>query len=183
MERVGEGVSGVLSSQAYVPSTTRQAVIHHSREAAATKTVLAFGRRRNGDHVLLQLPRMNQGFWDDEELNVRTTLYGRFKLDRKSGEVEFQATRLTGDRLRLQKLPIITPCSALFRVYAKMRGIQSQSRAVSIGRVAVSRSRAAFWRAGSGSGRVVAQRIWSARRGRYRGVLAGNSPMGHSLRQ
>ena len=36
------------------------------------------------------LPRMNQGFWDDEELNVRTTLYGRFKLDKKSGEVEFK---------------------------------------------------------------------------------------------
>ncbi len=35
------------------------------------------------------LPRMNQGFWDDEELNVRTTLWGKFKPDKKTGEIEF----------------------------------------------------------------------------------------------
>jgi hypothetical protein len=36
------------------------------------------------------LPRMNHGFWDDEELYVRTTLYGRFKLNKRTGEVEFK---------------------------------------------------------------------------------------------
>ncbi len=36
------------------------------------------------------LPRMNHGFWDDEELNVRTTLYGKFKLNKKTGEMEFK---------------------------------------------------------------------------------------------
>ena len=36
------------------------------------------------------LPRMTHGFWDDEELNVRTTLYGKFKPDKKSGEIEFK---------------------------------------------------------------------------------------------
>jgi hypothetical protein len=36
------------------------------------------------------LPRMNHGFWDDEELNLRTTLYGKFKLNKKTGEVEFK---------------------------------------------------------------------------------------------
>ena len=36
------------------------------------------------------LPRMNHGFWDDEELNVRTTLYGKFKPDKKTGEIEFR---------------------------------------------------------------------------------------------
>jgi hypothetical protein len=36
------------------------------------------------------LPRMNHGFWDDEELNVRTTLYGKFKPDKKTGESEFK---------------------------------------------------------------------------------------------
>jgi hypothetical protein len=36
------------------------------------------------------LPRMNHGFWDDEELNVRTTLYGRFKPNKKTGEIEFK---------------------------------------------------------------------------------------------
>jgi hypothetical protein len=35
------------------------------------------------------LPRMTHGFWDDEELNVRTTLWGRFKPDKKTGEVNF----------------------------------------------------------------------------------------------
>jgi hypothetical protein len=35
------------------------------------------------------LPRMNHGFWDDEELNIRTTLWGKFRPDKKSGEVEF----------------------------------------------------------------------------------------------
>jgi hypothetical protein len=35
------------------------------------------------------LPRMTQGFWDDEELNVRTTLWGKFKPNKKTGEVEF----------------------------------------------------------------------------------------------
>jgi hypothetical protein len=35
------------------------------------------------------LPRMTQGFWDDEELNVRTTLWGKFKPDKKTGEVNF----------------------------------------------------------------------------------------------
>ena len=39
---------------------------------------------------LYSLPRMNHGFWDDEELNVRTTLYGKFKRDKKTGEVEFK---------------------------------------------------------------------------------------------
>jgi hypothetical protein len=36
------------------------------------------------------LPRMNHGFWDDEELNVRTTLYGKFKLNKKTNENEFK---------------------------------------------------------------------------------------------
>jgi len=36
------------------------------------------------------LPRMTHGFWDDEELNVRTTLYGRFKPNKKTGEIEFK---------------------------------------------------------------------------------------------
>jgi hypothetical protein len=36
------------------------------------------------------LPRMNHGFWDDEELNIRTTLYGKFKADKKTGEIEFK---------------------------------------------------------------------------------------------
>ena len=40
--------------------------------------------------VFYCLPRMNHGFWDDEELNVRTTLYGKFKRDKKTGEVEFK---------------------------------------------------------------------------------------------
>ena len=35
------------------------------------------------------LPRMSHGFWDDEELNVRTTLWGKFKPNKKTGEVEF----------------------------------------------------------------------------------------------
>jgi hypothetical protein len=35
------------------------------------------------------LPRMTHGFWDDEELNVRTTLWGKFKPSKKTGEVEF----------------------------------------------------------------------------------------------
>jgi hypothetical protein len=35
------------------------------------------------------LPRMTHGFWDDEELNVRTTLWGKFKPNKKTGEVEF----------------------------------------------------------------------------------------------
>ena len=34
------------------------------------------------------LPRMTHGFWDDEELNVRTTLWGKFKPNKKTGEVE-----------------------------------------------------------------------------------------------
>ena len=36
------------------------------------------------------VPRMGHGFWDDEELNVRTTLYGKFKLQKKTGEIEFK---------------------------------------------------------------------------------------------
>ena len=40
--------------------------------------------------VCYSLPRMNHGFWDDEELNVRTTLYGKFKPDKKTGEIEFR---------------------------------------------------------------------------------------------
>ena len=36
------------------------------------------------------LPRMSHGFWDDEELNVRTTLCGKFKLNKKTGEMEFK---------------------------------------------------------------------------------------------
>ena len=40
--------------------------------------------------LFYSLPRMNHGFWDDEELNVRTTLYGKFKLNKNSGEVEFK---------------------------------------------------------------------------------------------
>lgn len=35
------------------------------------------------------LPRMNDGFWDDEDLNIRTTLYGKFKDDPKTHEVRF----------------------------------------------------------------------------------------------
>ncbi len=35
------------------------------------------------------LPRMNHGFWDDEELNIRTTLWGKFKPSKKTGEIEF----------------------------------------------------------------------------------------------
>jgi hypothetical protein len=35
------------------------------------------------------LPRMADGFWDDEELNVRTTLWGKFKPNKKTSEVEF----------------------------------------------------------------------------------------------
>ena len=35
------------------------------------------------------LPRMTHGFWDDEELNVRTTLWGKFKPNKNTGEVEF----------------------------------------------------------------------------------------------
>jgi hypothetical protein len=35
------------------------------------------------------LPRMTDGFWDDEELNVRSTLWGKFKPNKKTGEVEF----------------------------------------------------------------------------------------------
>jgi hypothetical protein len=40
--------------------------------------------------LLYSLPRMNHGFWDDEELNVRTTLYGKFKPNKKTGGVEFK---------------------------------------------------------------------------------------------
>jgi hypothetical protein len=40
--------------------------------------------------VFYSLPRMNHGFWDDEELNVRTTLYGKFKPDKKTGEMAFR---------------------------------------------------------------------------------------------
>ena len=40
--------------------------------------------------MFYSLPRMNHGFWDDEELNVRTTLYGKFKRDKKTGEMEFK---------------------------------------------------------------------------------------------
>ena len=40
--------------------------------------------------LFYSLPRMNHGFWDDEELNVRTTLYGKFKPDRKTGEIVFK---------------------------------------------------------------------------------------------
>ena len=40
--------------------------------------------------VLYSLPRMNHGFWDDEEFNVRTALYGKFKLNKKTGETEFK---------------------------------------------------------------------------------------------
>ena len=40
--------------------------------------------------LFYSLPRMNHGFWDDEELNVRTTLYGKFKLNKKTGEREFK---------------------------------------------------------------------------------------------
>ena len=40
--------------------------------------------------VFYSLPRMNHGFWDDEELNVRTTLYGKFKPNKKTGEMEFK---------------------------------------------------------------------------------------------
>ena len=36
------------------------------------------------------VPRMGHGFWDDEELNVRTTLYGKFKLQKKTGKMEFK---------------------------------------------------------------------------------------------
>ncbi|HEY5704363.1 MAG TPA: hypothetical protein VIS96_02195 [Terrimicrobiaceae bacterium] len=36
------------------------------------------------------LPRMNHGFWDDEEFNVRTTLCGKFKANKKTGEMEFK---------------------------------------------------------------------------------------------
>lgn len=39
---------------------------------------------------LYSLPRMTHGFWDDEELNIRTTLWGRFKPDKKTGEIEFK---------------------------------------------------------------------------------------------
>jgi hypothetical protein len=35
------------------------------------------------------LPRMTHGFWDDEELNIRTTLWGKFKPNKKTGEIEF----------------------------------------------------------------------------------------------
>ena len=35
------------------------------------------------------LPRMTHGFWDDEELNVRTTLWGKFKPNKKTGATEF----------------------------------------------------------------------------------------------
>lgn len=34
--------------------------------------------------------RLNFSFWDDEELNIRTTLYGKFKRDGKTQEVEFK---------------------------------------------------------------------------------------------
>lgn len=37
---------------------------------------------------LFSVPRLNDGFWDDEDLNIRTTLYGRFK--QSGGEVEFR---------------------------------------------------------------------------------------------
>jgi hypothetical protein len=39
---------------------------------------------------LYSLPRMTYGFWDDEELNIRTTLGGKFKLNRKTGDIEFK---------------------------------------------------------------------------------------------
>jgi hypothetical protein len=38
---------------------------------------------------LYSIPRMTHGFWDDEELNVRTTLWGKFKPNKKTGEIEF----------------------------------------------------------------------------------------------
>lgn len=40
--------------------------------------------------LFYSLPRMTHGFWDDEELNIRTTLWGRFKSDKKTGEIEFK---------------------------------------------------------------------------------------------
>ena len=40
--------------------------------------------------LFYSLPRMTHGFWDDEELNVRTTLCGKFKPDKKTGEIEFK---------------------------------------------------------------------------------------------
>jgi hypothetical protein len=36
------------------------------------------------------LPRMDHGFWDDEELNIRTTLWGKFKPNKKTDEIEFE---------------------------------------------------------------------------------------------
>lgn len=40
--------------------------------------------------TVFSLPRMNDSFWDDEELNIRTTLFGRFKADNETGEVAFR---------------------------------------------------------------------------------------------
>jgi len=36
------------------------------------------------------VPRLAFGFWDDEELNIRTTLWGKFKPDAKTGEARFR---------------------------------------------------------------------------------------------
>lgn len=36
------------------------------------------------------LPRMTQSFWDDEELTVRYSLFGRYQRDAKTDEVEFR---------------------------------------------------------------------------------------------
>ncbi len=36
------------------------------------------------------LPRMTQSFWDDEELTVRYSLFGRYQRDAKTDDVEFR---------------------------------------------------------------------------------------------
>ena len=117
------------------------------------------------------LPRMTHGFWDDEELNVRTTLWGKFKPNKKTGECGI---------VRLGWLETIYGYSKGPNTYAlqyscpRVRGglePRRQAKGVSVGRVAVSCAGTHFWRPGSRGFRVAPKRFRHGDRVWRRGCL------------
>ena len=93
---------------------------------------------------LYSLPRMTHGFWDDEELNVRTTLWGKFNQTRKlarwnlSGSIGWKPFTDTARDLHPY---------ALQYSFASEEGLEPrrQAKGVSVGRVAVSCAGTHFW--------------------------------------
>ena len=128
------------------------------------------------------LPRMTHGFWDDEELNVRTTLWGKFKPNKKTGEVEF---------VRFDWLETIYGYSkgpnthTLFSYsFSRVRGSlepRRQAKGFSVGRVAVSCAGTHFWRPGSRGFRMATTGFRNAGDRCGGSVAACSSPMEYSL--